>query len=160
MRRRGCTQRNLSDQLCALHLIDLRQIPNTLSTAPHHSNLPANESGILIVNELAAKPTPVTPLIEVIVLSPSEFSMNHDCVAGSVTRREWARSIAHSKGFSRDKIVLANTSNFATVAQRSIRVVLSFAKLLSTGLMIGRPWEDYQPALTTTLRSGIVGAYS
>jgi len=82
--------------------------------------------------------------------SPPEVGTYHVCTSGSATKNEWARAIAQSRGFSSERIVPAQSADFATAAQRSQHVVLSCEKFLSTGLLALPHWTDYYPVPEVT----------
>ncbi len=113
------------------------------------ANLSATEGPVPVVTDLVGNPTPVTLLVEAtwkLMHSPPKFGTYHVCTGGSATKNEWARAIARSRGFLKERIVPAKSSDFLTSAQRSQNVVLSCDKFLSTGLMALPHWQDFYPA--------------
>lgn len=116
------------------------------------ANLSATEGPVPVVTDLVGNPTPVTLLVEAtlaLVHAQPNAGTYHVCTGGSATKYEWARAIAESQGFSKDRITPALSSDFFTAARRSAHVILSNEKFLATGLLKLPDWRDYYPVSRT-----------
>lgn len=120
------------------------------------ANLAATQDSVPVVTDLVGNPTPVRLLAEAtlsIIQNPLEAGTYHVCTSGSATKYEWAQAIAESRGFPPDRIVPANSNDFASAARRSKHVVLSCHKFISTGLLTMPHWQHYYPSQDRALYS-------